>query len=206
MIEIAEIMTGLARVRPIFHSEADFQHALAWHIHQTAPSCGVRLEYRPFPEKSMYLDLWLAEMGVALELKYVTSELHHELDGETFRLKNQSAQDTRRYDFLIDVQRLEQVAHLPQARRGFAVLLTNDASYWKPPGRKAVNDSEFRLHDGRQIIGEMDWAENTGSGTKKGRESRIVLEGSYELRWQEYSGIGQIPNARFRYVLVEVPA
>ena len=89
-------MTGLSRVPPVFHSEADFQHALAWHIHQAVPKCEVRLEYRPFPGEGMYLDLWLGEVGVALDLKYVTHELCYDWDGETFRLKNQSAQDTRR--------------------------------------------------------------------------------------------------------------
>ena len=30
---VAEWLKGLAYTRPLFHSEADFQHALAWHIH-----------------------------------------------------------------------------------------------------------------------------------------------------------------------------
>ena len=33
MLDISDLMTGLAVSRKVFHSEADFQHALAWHIH-----------------------------------------------------------------------------------------------------------------------------------------------------------------------------
>ena len=30
----------MALERPLFHAEADFQHALAWKIHETYPECG----------------------------------------------------------------------------------------------------------------------------------------------------------------------
>lgn len=204
MLNFPEIMNGLSRVRPVFHSEADFQHALAWHIHRAVPDCGVRLEYRPFPEKSLYLDLWLGGIGMGLELKYVTCELDYEQDGETFRLKNQSAQDTRRYDFLRDVERLERVVHEAQADRGLAVLLTNDAAYWKEPRSKTTNDSEFQLYEGRRVRGKMNWSVRAAPGTKKGRENPIELEGSYRLHWKEYSTAGEKRNGVFRYLAVEV--
>ena len=34
MIDMDGLMGSLADSRKVFHSEADFQHALAWHIHQ----------------------------------------------------------------------------------------------------------------------------------------------------------------------------
>ena len=37
MLDIKGLLTALAESRKVFHSEADFQHALAWHIHQTMP-------------------------------------------------------------------------------------------------------------------------------------------------------------------------
>ena len=37
MINIHEVMTELAKMRPIFHSEADFQFALAWQIREMMP-------------------------------------------------------------------------------------------------------------------------------------------------------------------------
>ena len=39
-------MDSLAAKRPIFHSEADFQHALAWEVQLAHPNAGIRLEKR----------------------------------------------------------------------------------------------------------------------------------------------------------------
>ncbi len=46
-----KLMADLAAHRPIFHSEADFQHALAWQIHEAMPDCEIRLEW-PYPKKT----------------------------------------------------------------------------------------------------------------------------------------------------------
>ena len=64
MLDIANLMLGLSKSRPIFHSEADFQHALAWQIHERLPDCQVRLEYNPLPaqKKRMYLDIWVQSL------------------------------------------------------------------------------------------------------------------------------------------------
>ncbi len=54
------IMQGLAKVRPVFHNEADMQHAFAWAIHKSQSTWKVRLEYRPsqFRDRA-YIDIWL---------------------------------------------------------------------------------------------------------------------------------------------------
>ena len=44
MIDMDGLMGSLADMRKVFHSEADFQHSLAWHIHQAMPESQVRLE------------------------------------------------------------------------------------------------------------------------------------------------------------------
>jgi len=49
LAEIEETMAALARVRPLFHSEADFQHAFAWQLHSADPDARIRLETRPRP-------------------------------------------------------------------------------------------------------------------------------------------------------------
>ena len=43
----------------MFHSEADFQHALAWQIHEAAPESQVRLEVSVIPVEAqrMFLDI-----------------------------------------------------------------------------------------------------------------------------------------------------
>ena len=204
MLDIPHLMNGLSRERPIFHSEADFQHALAWWIHETIPDGGVRLEWRPFSDERLYLDLWFPEIGVAVELKYRTLELDREHCGESFVLRNQSAQDQGRYDFLRDVERLERVSKLPSFRAGFAILLTNDASYWNRSSRTETVDRAFRLHEGRRIDGDMDWSPKASPGTTKNRPT-IRLEGSYDLRWRDYATMGQGGHGRFRYLAVESP-
>ena len=59
-IDMTSLMDQLARHRPIFHSEADFQHALAWQLQLENPAGRVRLETRP--QRGMRLDL-LVRLG-----------------------------------------------------------------------------------------------------------------------------------------------
>lgn len=68
-------MAALARVRPVFHGEADFQHAFAWEMHIADPSAKVRLETRPRP--GIRLDL-LASIGgfrIAIEFSISSADL-----------------------------------------------------------------------------------------------------------------------------------
>ena len=46
MIKMTDILNQLSNDRPIFHSEADFKHALAWKIHETYSNLNIRLEKR----------------------------------------------------------------------------------------------------------------------------------------------------------------
>lgn len=86
MLQLSDIMRRLALVRPVFHSEADFQHALAWQIHVEYPDAQIRLEYRPFAERKMYIDLWcvLNDQLTAIELKYPTKRLSSVVRSEQF--------------------------------------------------------------------------------------------------------------------------
>ena len=164
------------------------------------------MEYRPFSSENLYLDLWLSGIGIALELKYATGRLDHDEGGETFSLRNQSAQDVRRYDVVRDVERLEKVSRLPHVRGGYAILLTNDAAYWTPPTRPPDTiDAAFRVHEGRTIGGRLAWSKRAGAGTTKGRQSAIEVSGPYDLRWRDYSTVEDGKNQRFRYLAVHVP-
>ena len=79
--------------------------------------------------------------------------------------------------------------------------------YWEVPagGRRETNDSQFRLHEGRKIGGLLDWSTQASPGTKKGRETPIELNRSYELNWRDYSTVPQKRNNRFRFLSVYVP-
>ena len=97
----------LAEQRPIFHSEADFQHALAWAIHEARPDATVRLEIpRDIDGRRAHVDIWVVDgEGLAIELKYLTTALDTVVAGERFQLRNQAAQDLGRYDILKDLAR-----------------------------------------------------------------------------------------------------
>jgi len=43
VIDLQACLTDLAQQRPLFQSEADFQHALAWQLHAMEPAARVRL-------------------------------------------------------------------------------------------------------------------------------------------------------------------
>lgn len=209
MLDVNELMKDLASRRPVFHSEADFQLALAWRMHEVAPDVPVRLEWPavlPEQEKRIYLDLWLPGSNVGVELKYLTRKLEFEHEGERFALRNQGAQDIRRYDFLKDVERLEHlsVSEGTDVRAGFAILLTNDPLYWNRPGLKGTVDAKFRLHEGRTVKGTMKWSKKASPGTKSGREDPICLKDSYLLRWQDYGDEGDGAYQRFRYLAIRI--
>ena len=208
MLDIDNHLVELSKKRQVFHSEADFQFALAWQIKQAMPRSKIRLEFNPVPEEGrrMALDIWIATEGVAMELKYTTRNLEATVGGERFVLRNHGAQPPNRYDYLRDVQRLEREVATGRAERGFAVLLTNDPLYWKPPqgkGREIIDDA-FRIHEGRELAGKLAWSTSAGKGTTRGRDSPIRLTGRYHLHYRDYSELAETRYGDFRYLVVSV--
>ncbi len=60
MLDIHDVMAQLATARPVFHSEADFQHVLAWAIYRRLPDSAVRLELpHALSHRAFHLDLWV---------------------------------------------------------------------------------------------------------------------------------------------------
>jgi len=203
--DLVRILEALATQRPVFHSEADFQHALAWIIHEKHPAAKVRLEYRPrkLKEKA-YIDIWAELHGAtyAVELKYKTRSLQETVSEETFSLLNQSAQDQARYDFCRDIGRIETLAAAYPELIGFAVFLTNDRGYWRVSGRDGNVDSAFRVHEDAKLSGKLEWALHASKGTKSGRVNAICLAGEYSLNWMIYSTCGNGRNNEFRVAVV----
>ena len=207
-LDIHGVMAELAKRRPIFHSEADFQFALAWRIATTRPDCEVRLE-KPFSlfGRRMHLDIWLPMSGTAIELKYRTRSLCIERNGEEFALKSHEAQDYGRYDFIADIVRVERIRGKRRAAGsasapGYAILLTNDHLYWRP-GKDDAADKAFHLHEGRVLNSPLTWATHASSATTKGRDEPFELRRSYELRWKPYSPL-ENEHGEFRYLAVKV--
>lgn len=207
MLEVQKTLIALAVRRPIFHSEADFQHALAWEIHERLPKASVRLELPVEVNKqNLHIDIWIVTDAkvLAIELKYKTRKLSCFSANEQFRLKDQSAQDIGRYDFIKDIQRLEHLAHCQYDLTGYAILLTNDRSYWQNSISSNTADADYRVNDGRILSGVLDWGVNASDGTKKNREQPLSLYGNYSLNWEDFSIPCRDANGVFRYLTVKV--
>lgn len=204
-IDIAGLMERLSRDRPIFHSEADFQHAFAWRIHTEHPNARIRLETRP--ERRIRLDV-LIDLGderIAIELKYLVRGTRLEVHGELFDLPNQAAQDLSRYDFIKDVERLEGFVADGIVDSGWTIGLSNDPSYWQPGVKADPVDALFRLHEGRDLSGTLSWGMLAGKGTTKNRNTPLSLSGRYTCRWRSFSRIdSESRPMEFRYLALEI--
>ena len=210
MVDLDRILKTLHEFRPIFHSEADFQHALAWHIHEQRPDYSIRLEYHLSLDSRDHLDILIFNKPnqMAIELKYRTKSLFAPIGGEVFWLREHGAQDQGRYDFLNDIQRLEQFVSEHDNTTGYAILLTNDSSYWNPARDVSPVDASFRIHEGRVFNGILSWGHTASTGTIKDREKPITIKGTYKLMWQEYHEV--VANTyvegarRFKYLMVKM--
>jgi hypothetical protein len=206
-IQIESIIKNLQKERPIFHSEADFQHALAREIQRHHPSAAVRLEINQgIASQREYIDILVKEGAstYAIELKYKTKELDIAYKDEEFHLLNQGAYDIGRYDFIKDVVRLERFVESRPNSAGYAIFLTNDDLYWRETKRLTTFDAMFHIHESRVLNGELRWSEATGAGTMKGRENPLVLRGAHPIQWVDYSESDGDGPRKFRYVLLGV--
>ena len=127
-MNLEEILKNLIKDRPLFHSEADFQFALAWQIKKKYQDADIRLEYPIEDEGRKYVDI-LVDGKYLIELKYKTRELNGSYDGESYNLKEQGAQDHARYDFIKDISRIETFDINPSFNQGYVIFLTNDLSF-----------------------------------------------------------------------------
>lgn len=203
---IPRTLNELSKVRSVFHSEADFQLAFAWELQKLSPDLSIRLEYKPPQiEARIYLDVWASSKNAsyAIELKYKTRGLRVE-GVETFDLLDHRAQDIGRYDFLKDIQRLEQIVAARPNTIGYAILLTNDSTYWSASKSRATVDASFRIHQGKAINGVLGWGQGASQGTMKSRENPVALRGEYVMDWKDYSVIDESTYGKFKYLLIKV--
>lgn len=203
---INEIMQSLSLKRPVFHSEADFQHAFAWEIQNRFPEAKIRLEQKFNANGGKYVDVVVAieDLKLAIELKYKTRKASIEVGGERFELTDQSAQDIGRFDFYNDIRRLEMITEVYAGWHGLSIFLTNDSSYWCKLQNPEVGYADFSMEEGRSVKGNLCWGHRAGPGTRKGRDFTHELCGEHLITWHDYS---QIPTKRYdklRYVAVLV--
>ena len=191
---LQDIIDSMGRVPRIFHSEAQFQFALAWEI-KLRYKCQVLLEEYTASylvlkkKKKMYTDIILkGEDGytIGIELKYKTAEY----DNDIYHLLNHGATDLGRYDYLYDVHRLELLSKkdkLSEAEiicpitKGYAILLTNEHKYWSISHNAATNTiyKEFCIGEYNSPLGlygtKLDWKQPYTSTVTQERAIPINL-------------------------------
>ncbi|MGW1888151.1 hypothetical protein [Streptomyces sp. NPDC001970] len=198
-----EVMAKLCQLRPVFHSEADLQHSFARVLWELAPEVHSRLEV---PQRSSdsteYLDLLCLGRGArtAIEFKYFTRSWTGKIGtpAEDYALKAHGATDLARLHFVRDIARLERFCRRSD-QNGLALMLTNEASLWTPPGpgRRRTRDHDFRIHHGGGLAGTLLWAEGTYE------PNTCNLRGTYSLDWEQYS-VQDGGGGEFRYLAVFV--
>jgi hypothetical protein len=204
-VNLGDLVDRLRRSRPVFHSEADLQHAVAWVAHEMDPRLQVRLETHPEPNVRLDLLVTRADLGqsTAVELKYITASWTGEVTGERFVLANHGAQDVRAYDVVKDLERVERFVAKRPGSDGLVMVLSNDPSYWVSPRHaRETNAKAFRLHDGNLIHGTLAWGPRTGAGTSKGRESALTIDGQYMCTWTDFT---LLPGHRGQFRLLAIP-
>ncbi|WP_329330063.1 hypothetical protein [Streptomyces mirabilis] len=202
-ISLGDVIAQLGRHRPVFHSEADLQHSFARALWELSPDVHSRLEVpQRAGSKAEYLDLLCIgpSARTAIEFKYFTRRWTGTVGApaEDYALKGHAAADLARLYFVRDIARLERFCRRPD-QNGLAIMLTNDASLWTPPGasRGQTRDREFRIHQGRELVGTLLWAEGAY------KPNTCTLRGTYPLDWEPYSELDGA-GGEFRYLAVSV--
>ena len=203
-MDVVRVMSELSRRRPIFHSEADFQHEFALLLREQYDGMKVRLELPHGPDVGGATDIVANYEGATLgiELKYLTKRFIFDLEGEAFHLKAQGATDLRRYDVLKDVERLERFNAI-YGGKSYVIALTNDPAYWRAVKSDRTIDAAFRLCEDRLVAGELRWASHASAGSMRGRERVISLGTEYRLSWNDYSNLAMTAGY-FRYLCIQV--
>lgn len=210
-MQLTQVLNSLDRV---FHSEADFQHELAWQLHQQDVYSSIQLERRvtlsdvPPHLEEMHVDMWVKRDGekIPIELKYRTAEFSGTMDDEDIKLRSHGAHPPGRFDVVADIERIEAIVEQTDTSRGFVILLANDPAYWREPTQDVI-DADFRLHD--KLHGTLSWADHASQSTKtKKRDRSITLRNDYKLNWRPYTY--ERPDQdlegkqEFRYLMIEI--
>lgn len=203
-MDLLPAIASLRHKRPVFHSEADFQFALAWEIKRKNDDAEIRLEVPSGTTVKGRVDIVVRHEGATfpIELKYLKKKQSFLVSGEHFNLVD-DVHDIDMHDCIKDIARLETFqTQMDGFSAGYAVWLTNDPAYWNPK-YDATYYSEFHAPQAAVKTGTMSYK----AGSKLSNHPRygcpITLKGSYTVNWDDYSD-HSAKNGLFRYALFEV--
>ena len=197
------VLKELAKKRPIFHSEADFQHSLAVELREKFKDnedYGIRLELpQNIGESYGHVDIVIIKNAVPkvfIELKYKTEKCTIQHECEWFKLKKANAPDSGCYQFVKDIARIEELTKSNQCE-GFAIFLTNSMSYLK--NGRGTQYENFSFFKNELCSGRLHGIIKTRKGADPNKY--VDIKGNYKFNWKEYS---QIPNESFKYLLIYI--
>lgn len=207
--QLEEILKSVYNNRNPFLSEAQLQFDLAIALEKLFESQSpnrykIYLEYPTVNATTtarVYYDIVIKDVETKeycpIELKYKTKNATVIFDGTAIDLKNHAAQDLGRFDYLKDVERIENFGEFTGKTKeaGYAIILTNDHNYWSA-GRAGCMDADFALNNGRKIDeGGKNWIgeARVGSSRLKG----LKLKGSYYIEWKNLDN-------NFKYLMLEI--
>jgi hypothetical protein len=209
--QLMEVISSLSLKRPLFHSEADFQQALAWEIKNKFKSYEIRLEVRKKGKKDLdknkdyYIDILLITSSgeqIPIELKYKTSSLAY-IDNnkikEEFLLKEHGAKDIGRYLFIKDIMRIEYLKNQNNISKGYVIFLTNESNYWIKSNRKSV-DENFKLFEDKVLPKNKFLVWNSNANWTKDFP-KLKLNSDYKINWINYS---KVKDKEFKYIILEI--
>ena len=203
--QLTTAINNLAKKRPAFYSEADFQFSLAWELKTLLPNANIYLE-RYEPTFNYHVDIWVEENCefFPIELKYKTRKDDVIINGHKITLKDHSAIPLGSYDYLKDIYRIENLSQLPDFKRGFALMLTNEPMYYGTNTSTSAYDM-FKICQGltKQANVTMNWGltkKQTPFQATKGRES-FALKNTYQMQWDSYNNNYQY---EFKYIISEI--
>jgi len=211
-MDMQSVMNELGKKRPVFHSEADFQFALAWMIQKKHPDVRIRLEYpylckEPFYGKNkkaktkLNIDIliWQGDNVIPIELKYLTSKISKYEDKKNNEIFNVNSKGKKwgRLDTLEDIARIEHFKNEnANCEVGYSIMLTNDASYEQNPPENDKIAKNLKLTG--TIGGKYDYYGNAD------QRATVLINGNYQADWARYSPIHGEKVISFRYMMVKI--
>ena len=200
-MDIDFLMSALARNYPIF-KVGGYRDPLFQVVKSIKPSAQIDVGYSGPETGFTKFDLLIrdGEENTVIKFRYKTALLEVQHNSEIYSLKQHSALPQGRYDFLRDIAHIEEFCRLSPGNRGCAVILTNDASYWKVPNADVSDhvDNGFQISESIELLGNLKWHPKASAGTMKS-EQPIQLEGRYKCYWKDYSTFAG-KNGQFRYL------
>lgn len=200
-----DIIKSFAEQGKLFSNERQFQLEIAWALKEKGYE--VYLEVLEDKEEKAYIDLVVREADneyIAIELKYTIRDngikrMDYHIKDRCVTVYAQGAGDIRRYDYLIDIQRIEKLMGKTKVfglegavvTRGYAIIMTND-NYSGTDG-KNTSYEEVALYQGRKIP-----KGKTLRLKLKGYEKKqpICLKGEYLCKWFPF----ELKNTQIKYM------